>query len=452
MAAKDLGFDQGCYERALALSELRYDDSADDEAFDFVIGQIDECERLVGEYVEGNGYKSEAVRGAIREWGAGFSAELGALRGKLEAGHRIVSDGRAVMREARDLFNERVSAELLTGSERWWRGAVDGVSFVALFVVPVGGFLGLVGSEGYFSSLEAERNRQREEFCQGMLDQVNEKLNTASKALQAVTAKEDPASDSRYEDPASPGGPGSAGGGWLGAGGAGGGWSGAGGVGAGLGGGLDVDALLERAGSVDGLAPGAGWESEGAGAPGGPGGGRELVGLSDLDGVGLVGRPVNQAVTPNGVVGGYVPPSVVDAGDPRWDAGYRIPSSVVEASRAASAGAVGVVGGVGARSLLSSSLAGGGLSGVAGGRAVPGGRGAAGGSAGGGGVPVAGGGAPGAVGRGEREEEGFEERRGARGLYFDPPESEEEWDPGHGPGSVDDGVEFELDLDEWGLS
>ena len=59
---------------------------------------------------------------------------------------------------------------------------------------------------------------------------------------------------------------------------------------------------------------------------------------------------------------------------------------------------------------------------------------------------------PGAVGRGEREEEGFEERRGARGLYFDPPESEEEWDPGHGPGSVDDGVEFELDLDEWGLS
>ena len=122
MAAKDLGFDQGCYERALALSELRYDDSADDAAFDFVIGQIDECERLVGEYVEGNGYKSEAVRGAIREWGAGFAAELGALRWKLEAGRRIVSDGRAVMREARDLFNERVSAELLTGSERWWCG------------------------------------------------------------------------------------------------------------------------------------------------------------------------------------------------------------------------------------------------------------------------------------------------------------------------------------------
>lgn len=434
----------------MALSELRYDDSADDAAFDFVIGQIDECERLVGEYVEGNGYKSEAVRGAIREWGAGFSAELGALRSKLEAGHRVVSHGRAVMREARDLFNERVSAELLTGSERWWRGTLDGLSVVALFVVPVGGVLGMVGSEGYFSSLEAERNRQREEFCQGLLDQVNEKLNKASKALQAVTAKDDGWTDpGRF--PSSPGsgsgGPGSAGGGWPGAGG---GWSGAGGVRAGLGGGLDVDALLERAGSVDGLAPGAGWESEGAGAPGGPGGGRELVGLSDLDGVGLVGRPVNQAVTPNGVVGGYVPPSVVDAGDPRWGAGYRIPSSVVEASRAASAGAVGVVGGVGARSLLSSFLAGGALS--AGGRAVPGGRGAAGGSAGGGGVPVAGGGAPGAVGRGEREEEGFEERRGARGLYFDPPESEEEWDPGHGPGSVDDGVEFELDLDEWGLS
>ena len=444
MVAEDLGFDQGRYEGALALSELRYDDSADDAAFDFVIGQIDECERLVGEYVEGNGYKSEAVRGAIREWGAGFAAELGALRWKLEAGRRIVSDGRAVMRQARDLFNEKVSAELLTDAERWLQGIHES------FTIPLGECLGLAESGTYFGALEAERNQQRERFCQGLLDQVNDKLNKASKALQAVTAKDD---GWNFKMPSSPGagsgGPGSAGGGWPGAGG---GWSGAGGVGAGLGGGLDVDALLERAGSVDGLAPGAGWESEGAGAPGGPGGGRELVGLSDLDGVGLVGRPVNQAVTPNGVVGGYVPPSVVDAGDPRWGAGYRIPSSVVEASRAASAGAVGVVGGVGARSLLSSSLAGGGLSGVAGGRAVPGGRGAAGGSAGGGGVPVAGGGAPGAGGRGEREEEGFEERRGARGLYFDPPESEEEWDPGHGPGSVDDGVEFELDLDEWGLS
>lgn len=442
MAAKDLGFDQGCYERALALSELRYDDSADDEAFDFVIGQIDECERLVGEYVEGNGYKSEAVRGAIREWGAGFAAELGALRWKLEAGRRIVSDGRAVMREARDLFNERVSAELLTDAERWLQGIHES------FTIPLGECLGLAESGTYFGALEAERNQQREKFCQGLLDQVNDKLNKASKALQAVTAKDDGWTGSGIFPSASgQNGAGGAGGGWSGAGG---GWSGAGGVGAGLGGGLDVDALLERAGSVDGLAPGAEWESEGAGAHGGPGGGRELVGLSDLDGVGLVGRPVNQAVTPNGVVGGYVPPSVVDAGDPRWDAGYRIPSSVVEASRAASAGAVGVVGGVGARSLLSSSLAGGALS--AGGRAVPGGRGAAGGSAGGGGVPVAGGGAPGAGGRGEREEEGFEERRGARGLYFDPPESEEEWDPGHGPGSVDDGVEFELDLDEWGLS
>ena len=76
MAAKDLGFDQRCYERALALSELRYDDSADDAAFDFVIGQIDECERLVGEYVEGNGYKSEAVRG-VRGGAGGVAVEVG---------------------------------------------------------------------------------------------------------------------------------------------------------------------------------------------------------------------------------------------------------------------------------------------------------------------------------------------------------------------------------------
>lgn len=25
------------------------------------------------------------------------------------------------------------------------------------------------------------------------------------------------------------------------------------------------------------------------------------------------------------------------------------------------------------------------------------------------------------------------------------------WDPAHGPGSIDDGVEFELDWEEWGL-
>ena len=183
MAAKGLGFDQGCYERALALSELRYDDSADDEAFDFVIDQIDECERLVGEYVEGNGYKSEAVRGAIREWGAGFAAELGALRWKLEAGRRIVSDGRAVMRQARDLFNEKVPAELLTDAERWLQGINES------FTIPLGECLGLAESGTYFGALEAERNQQREKFCQGLLDQVNDKLNKASKALQAVTAK-----------------------------------------------------------------------------------------------------------------------------------------------------------------------------------------------------------------------------------------------------------------------
>ena len=288
MAAKRVGLRQRYYKRALALSELRYDDSADDAAFDFVIGQIDECERLVGEYVEGNGYKSEAVRGAIREWGAGFAAELGALRWKLEAGRRIVSDGRAVMRQARDLFNEKVSAELLTDAERWLQGIHES------FTIPLGECLGLAESGTYFGALEAERNQQREKFCQGLLDQVNDKLNKASKALQAVTAKDD---GWNFKMPSSPGagsgGPGSAGGGWPGAGG---GWSGADGVGAGLGGGLDVDALLERAGSVDGLAPGAEWESEGAGAPGGPGGGRELVGLSDLDGVGLVaGEPGGDA-------------------------------------------------------------------------------------------------------------------------------------------------------------
>ena len=217
MAAKRVGLSQRYYKRALALSELRYDDSADDAAFDFVIGQIDECERLVGEYVEGNGYKSEAVRGAIREWGAGFAAELGALRWKLEAGRRIVSDGRAVMRQARDLFNEKVSAELLTDAERWLQGIHES------FTIPLGECLGLAESGTYFGALEAERNQQREKFCQGLLDQVNDKLNKASKALQAVTAKDDGWKTPNHEGPG-PGqnGAGGAGGGWPGGGGAGG--------------------------------------------------------------------------------------------------------------------------------------------------------------------------------------------------------------------------------------
>ena len=43
-------------------------------------------------------------------------------------------------------------------------------------------------------------------------------------------------------------------------------------------------------------------------------------------------------------------------------------------------------------------------------------------------------------------------RRVFSGLFSDQPEDTGPvWDPAHGPGSEDDGVVFEVDLDEWGL-
>ena len=43
-------------------------------------------------------------------------------------------------------------------------------------------------------------------------------------------------------------------------------------------------------------------------------------------------------------------------------------------------------------------------------------------------------------------------RRVFSGLFADQPDDMGPvWDPAHGPGSEDDGVVFEVDLDEWGL-
>ena len=43
-------------------------------------------------------------------------------------------------------------------------------------------------------------------------------------------------------------------------------------------------------------------------------------------------------------------------------------------------------------------------------------------------------------------------RRGFAGLFSDQSEDGGPvWDPAHGPGSADDGIVLEVDLDEWGL-
>ena len=469
------GDGQGTYfERLRAVADLRYDDSADDAAHQLVLDKIGECEDLVRKYAQANGFRSEQVRSAIDEWARAFLADLGATRDQLRDGRDVVVQARGVMRQARDLFNQNVSDELLTGGERGWRLAADVVGAVTTVVAPLGGFLCFLGVETYFSGLEKERDREREEYCQSVIEQMNASLNEGADKMQGIIDKggngdgngprkfpgRPPSADPLpgIVDPnlmagAGAGAGGSGGGAPLG--GAGGplGGSGAGGLdGAGGSGGSGV------------VLPGRDWASEGFARPGAVQDPPPYARLSDVDGVGLVGRPVNQTVTPNGLVGGYAPPSAVHASDPRWDPSYRIPQDALSAGRAASSGALGALAGgagISARSLLSGAAglgaagakgaAGLGAAGAAGAKGAAG-LGAAGAAARGGAGGLMGMGAPvgGAGGQGGDEKK---KRRPFTAVFKDDPDEEAGpvWDPAHGPGSADDGTVLEVDLDEWGL-
>ena len=217
------------------------------------------------------------------------------------------------------------------------------------------------------------------------------------------------------------------------------------------------------------MLPGRDWASEGFARPGAVQDPPPYARLSDVDGVGLVGRPVNQTVTPNGLVGGYTPPSAVHASDPRWDPAYRIPQDALSVGRAASSGALGAIAGgtaLSARSLLSGAAglkgaATAGLKGAAAGAAGAGAAGAKGtaglgaalkgGAARGGAAGMMGMGAP--VGGAGGEGEDKKKRRPFTAVFADEPDQEAApvWDPAHGPGSADDDIVLEVDLDEWGL-
>ena len=375
------------------------------------------------------------------------------------------------MRQARDLFNQNVSDELLTGEERGWRIATDGAGAVAFFAVPVVGAVAMVASELYWSSLEKERHREREEYCQNVLDQMNTSLNEGADRMQDILNKDGDARDNAWEQRPAPSLPGVVDPNLMaGAGGASG--SGAGGSGAGAGGlgGAGSAGGLDGAGA-GGVLAGRDWASEGFARPGAVQDPPPYARLSDLDGVGLVERPVNQTVTPNGLVGGYAPPSAVHASDPRWDPAYRIPQDALSAGRAASSGALGALAGgaaLSARSLLSGAagLKGAATAGLKGGAAGLGAAGAAGakGAAGlgaglKGGAAAAKGGAAGMMGMGAPaagaggEGEDKKKRRPFTAVFADEPDQEAApvWDPAHGPGSADDDIVLEVDLDEWGL-
>ena len=446
------------FERLQAVSDLHYDDSADDAAYQAVLDEIGECERLVRAYESANGYHSAEVRSAISEWARAFLEDLGATRDQLRDGHDVVVQARGAMRQARDLFKANVSGELLTGEERGWRIATGGAGAVALCAVPVVGVVAMVASELYWSSLEKERHREREEYCQNVLEQMNASLNEGADRMQAVIDKGGNGKDvgggkipaagplPQIVDPNLMGARGAGGG--SGAGGAYGSGAGAGGLGgagsAGVGGDAAGGALLA----------GRDWASEGFARPGAVQDPPPYARLSDLDGVGLVERPVNQTVTPNGLVGGYAPPSAVHASDPRWDPSYRIPHDALSAGRAASSGALGALAGgaaLSARSLLSGAAgakgAGLGAVGAGGAKGGAGGLGARGGAGGAGGMmgmgaPVAGAGA----GAGGEEKK---KRRAGGAAVREEEETAPVWDPAHGPGSADDDIVLVADWDEW---
>ena len=136
-AGKGAGGQGTCFERLQAVSDLRYDDSADEAAYQVVLDKIGECEELVRAYESANGYHSAEVRSAIGEWARAFLEDLGATRDQLRDGHDVVVQARGTMRQARDLFTANVSDELLTGAERGWRAATDGAGAVAFCAVPV---------------------------------------------------------------------------------------------------------------------------------------------------------------------------------------------------------------------------------------------------------------------------------------------------------------------------
>ncbi len=471
------GDGQGTYfERLRAVADLRYDDSADDAAHQLVLDKIGECEDLVRKYAQANGFRSEQVRAAIDEWARSFLADLGATRDQLRDGRDVVVQARGVMRQARDLFQANVSDELLTGGERGWRLAADVVGAVTTVVAPLGGFLCFLGVETYFSGLEKERDREREEYCQNVIEQMNASLNEGADKMQGIIDKGGNGGwtrDSSRKNPAVDTLPGIVDPNLMAGAGAGAGGSGGVGTlgGAGVPGGSDGSGAggLDGAGGSGVVLPGRDWASEGFARPGAVQDPPPYARLSDVDGVGLVGRPVNQTVTPNGLVGGYAPPSAVHASDPRWDPSYRIPHDAVSVGRAASSGALGAIAGgagISARSLLSGAagLGAAGLKGAAGlgAAGAAGAKGAAGLGAAGlkGGAAAARGGAGGLMGMGApvggAGGQGGDEKKKRRpftAVFKDDPDEDAGpvWDPAHGPGSADDGTVLEVDLDEWGL-
>lgn len=451
------------FRRMQAVADLRYDDSADEAAYRAVLAGIDDCDGAVLRYAQENGYHSTMVNDAIARWAYEFRCRLQAARARLQEGFATIGGARDTMRSLRDDFNQNVASELLTPEEESLRDSSKG----QMVVVPAGGHYMYTPSECYFETLAVQRRTEREDYCKGLLDQLNDQVGQHGSSVQETATKQGTAWSKHF--PATPEKPSRPAPADQSAGGA---------VAADGHSGAAPDGAGGPTAPQGGPAPGFDLAAEGFQRPGLPQQAPDSAVVGDLDGVDLVGRPINMTVTPNGLVGGYVPPSAVNASDPRWDPTYRMPTSVRQVS-AATAGALGT-GLLGpGRSLPSArSVLGGRAAGALGRAAGIGGTLPSGGKASsiGTGAPASARGGqpimtPVAVGtpvsgaaeerqkadgrrsdNGEDTEEEDKEKEVLPLPYFDPdPKAEPVWDPAHGPGSEDDGVEFSLDLEEWEL-
>lgn len=459
----------GFFDRLRLVADLDYSDTEQDQAYEAALARIDACVERVKAYGEGNGFHSQVVRDAIGERVGDLCARLGAARARLVDGYEAQRRARDSMTRTKEAFEANVAQTLLTPAEMAWQ-VLYGTQVAQ---VPVLGTLVHALSDVYFAALERERYELREATCQGMLAVFNQELDGHAKSIQEMAdkqySKDAPGSRGSHIPIVTSGSEGTDPS-----------WSGYGidAVGGALGGGSAEHGFGAPAvggagssaadGGSDGVVlPGEEWASEGFARPGLPQDAPARVAVGDLEGVGLQGRPMNVEVTPNGLVGGYVPPFADRASDPRWDPAYRIPSEVVDVSRRAARGAFGS-GPLGAGSAMASArglISGTGIGGVLSASAGAAAGAARAGAAGSGGQPGFVPGAPFAPtaaeedrGRGARdrgrgdEDEAEDEEQVVEDLDWEVEEYHEPvWDPAHGPGSIDDGVEFELDWEEWGL-
>lgn len=174
------------FRRMQAVADLRYDDSADEAAYRAVLAGIDDCDGAVLRYAQENGYVSDLVGESITNWSYELRCRLQAARARLQEGFATIVDARDTMRSLRDDFNQNVASELLTPEEESLRDSSKG----QMVVVPAGGHYMYTPSECYFETLEVQRRTEREDYCKGLLDQLNDQVGQHGSSVQETATKQ----------------------------------------------------------------------------------------------------------------------------------------------------------------------------------------------------------------------------------------------------------------------